>query len=154
MVDALAFLLRCSWLLHCCAQVVEITRKFTVEGDELRYSVDMATQTQELQPHLQAVLKKVPWWHKLGTCSLSRIPMVGVNYDVRKVTGGSALLWRQGGWLGVGRERTLMSSAYGHLFGSLLRVMVSWLLWQCQFGCIIRVLWPSVVVGQVGRFLL
>ncbi|CAM6108699.1 unnamed protein product [Calypogeia fissa] len=48
-----------SSLVGNASKVVEITRRFTVEGDVLKYSVDMATHTQDLQPHLHAVLKKV-----------------------------------------------------------------------------------------------
>jgi hypothetical protein len=39
--------------------VQAIRRLFEVEGKELKYTVDMATLTHELQPHLRAVLTKI-----------------------------------------------------------------------------------------------
>ncbi|BBN09021.1 THAP domain-containing protein 4 [Marchantia polymorpha subsp. ruderalis] len=48
-----------SSLVGNASKVVEIKRMFHVEGDELAYTVEMGTQTHELQPHLRAVLKKV-----------------------------------------------------------------------------------------------
>lgn len=41
------------------SKVKSISRSFKVSGDELEYSVSMSTNTQSLQPHLRAVLKKV-----------------------------------------------------------------------------------------------
>jgi hypothetical protein len=40
-------------------QVVNIGRVFEVDGDELRYTVEMAIHGHEQQPHLRAVLRKV-----------------------------------------------------------------------------------------------
>ncbi|KAG6556228.1 hypothetical protein Mapa_002169 [Marchantia paleacea] len=48
-----------SSLVGNASKVVEIKRIFNVEGEELIYTVEMGTHTHELQPHLQAVLKKV-----------------------------------------------------------------------------------------------
>ncbi|KAL2631029.1 hypothetical protein R1flu_015715 [Riccia fluitans] len=48
-----------SALVGNAAKVVEIRRSFKVEGDELRYTVEMGTHTHQVQRHLQAVLKKV-----------------------------------------------------------------------------------------------
>lgn len=41
------------------SKVKEIMRSFKVNNDELEYTVSMGTNTQSLQPHLHAVLKKV-----------------------------------------------------------------------------------------------
>lgn len=40
-------------------QVKEVGRVFEVKGDELSYTVEMATTSLKLQPHLRALLKKV-----------------------------------------------------------------------------------------------
>lgn len=40
-------------------QVKDIGRLFEVDGEELRYTVEMAIHGHEQQPHLRAVLKKI-----------------------------------------------------------------------------------------------
>lgn len=40
-------------------QVTDIGRLFEVDGEELRYTVEMAIHGHEQQPHLRAVLKKI-----------------------------------------------------------------------------------------------
>ncbi|CAK9223452.1 unnamed protein product [Sphagnum jensenii] len=48
-----------SSLVGNASKVQAIGRLFEVEGKELKYTVDMATLTHELQPHLRAVLTKI-----------------------------------------------------------------------------------------------
>jgi hypothetical protein len=48
-----------SSLVGNASKVQAIGRLFEVEGKELKYTVDMATLTHELQPHLCAVLTKI-----------------------------------------------------------------------------------------------
>lgn len=40
-------------------QVLDIGRVFQVEGEELKYTVEMSIHGHEQQPHLRAVLRKV-----------------------------------------------------------------------------------------------
>lgn len=40
-------------------KVRSVTRTFVVEGDTLKYTVEMATTAQPLQPHLKATLQRV-----------------------------------------------------------------------------------------------
>lgn len=48
-----------SELVGNASKVKEITRVFELNGNELRYMVEMATTTNDLQPHLRALLMKI-----------------------------------------------------------------------------------------------
>lgn len=48
-----------SELVGNASKVKEITRVFELNGSELRYVIEMATTTNDLQPHLRAMLKKI-----------------------------------------------------------------------------------------------
>lgn len=48
-----------SELVGNASKVKEITWVFELNGSELRYVIEMATTTNDLQPHLRAMLKKI-----------------------------------------------------------------------------------------------
>lgn len=48
-----------SELVGNASKVKEITRVFELNGSELRYVIEMATATNDLQPHLRASLEKI-----------------------------------------------------------------------------------------------
>lgn len=48
-----------SELVGNASKVKEITRVFELNGSELKYVIEMATATNDLQPHLRALLEKI-----------------------------------------------------------------------------------------------
>lgn len=48
-----------SELVGNASKVKEITRVFELNGSELKYVIEMATTTNDLQPHLRALLEKI-----------------------------------------------------------------------------------------------